>query len=418
MAVERPSSTHADYSTPLRLEPVEAECRGWGARLRRALTSALAIVAVTMVMLALVEGFASTFLLSYRLYATRPLAERLYTRYDSLIGWVAMPNRNVPDLYGPGVSLHTNSRGFRGAAEVGVSVPAGKARVVCSGDSFTLGYGVDDEHTWCHLLETLDPRLETVNLGQGGYGLDQAYLWYLRAGVPLQQDVHVVAVISGDYTRMRVQDFYGYRKPVLELRGDSLAVDRVPVPKPRFYAPGRTQLYQALRELRVVALFEKVGRRLAPPVTADSAPTHDPTWRVARHIYANLEATNRANGSLLVIVHLPTQEELSTMESEPWRQLMLEEAERNGWIFVDLVPEMRALPVETVRGMFIQTTGLRYPVAAGHYTKEGNAWVARTLLREMSRQPAIAARIAGASKGVRAPRQAIAQDHAASLEAR
>ena len=40
--------------------------------------------------------------------------------------------------------------------------------------------GVGNDDVWCKLLESIDNRIETVNLGQGGYGVDQAYLWYKR----------------------------------------------------------------------------------------------------------------------------------------------------------------------------------------------------------------------------------------------
>lgn len=46
------------------------------------------------------------------------------------------------------------------------------------GDSFTEGYGVDDEHAWSNVLsEFLDCRV--ANFGVAGYGTDQAYLRYL-----------------------------------------------------------------------------------------------------------------------------------------------------------------------------------------------------------------------------------------------
>ncbi len=88
-------------------------------------------------------------------------------------------------------------------------------RLVCSGDSFTFGYGVGDEATWCALLATIPPGIETVNMGQGGYGLDQAYLWYRRDGLHLGHQVHVMALITRDFERMASDRFVGYGKPLL-----------------------------------------------------------------------------------------------------------------------------------------------------------------------------------------------------------
>jgi hypothetical protein len=108
----------------------------------------------------------------------------------------------IPDMYRPGVSLRTNSRSFRGGREFTEAVPSGKFRVICSGDSVTLGFGVGDDHPWCKLLESLDQRLETVNMRQAGYGVDQAYLWYKRDGGAFRHHVHLFAPIVDDFRRM------------------------------------------------------------------------------------------------------------------------------------------------------------------------------------------------------------------------
>jgi lysophospholipase L1-like esterase len=46
------------------------------------------------------------------------------------------------------------------------------------GDSFTEGYGVDDEHAWSNVLSQL-LNCRVANFGVAGYGTDQAYLRFL-----------------------------------------------------------------------------------------------------------------------------------------------------------------------------------------------------------------------------------------------
>lgn len=190
------------------------------------------LIAAPIGALALLEGLASL-LLAGRDFAgwrDRPMAEARHSRYDEELGWVSRPNVAAPDMYGADRALHTNSRGFRGRAETGDDPPSGRRRAICSGNSFTLGYGVGDEETWCALLGKALPDFETVNMGQGGYGFDQAYLWYRREGLQLRHDVHIFAYITDDLRRMRQRRFDGYGKPVLKLRGDSLVVTNVPAP--------------------------------------------------------------------------------------------------------------------------------------------------------------------------------------------
>src|SRR5262249_22686948 len=137
-------------------------------------------------------------------------AERVHTQYDPELGWVNVPNVFIPSLYGPGVSLRTNAQGFRNDEPVASSIPPGRVRIVCSGDSFTLGYGVSNAQAWCNRLATIDRRIEAINMGQGGYGADQAYLWYRRDGLKIDQDVQIFAFITDDFARMRRPVFLGY----------------------------------------------------------------------------------------------------------------------------------------------------------------------------------------------------------------
>ncbi len=141
--------------------------RGWVPyRLKRLCFALLAVI----LGLAAFEGLCSLGLLSWDLVfrSKRPVAERVHTDYDEELGWVNRPSVQIKDLYGPGRTLTINAQGFRATRDYPVEVPEGKVRILASGDSFTLGYGVGDADTWCAALERTDPRLEIVNMGQGG----------------------------------------------------------------------------------------------------------------------------------------------------------------------------------------------------------------------------------------------------------
>src|SRR5579864_3719422 len=131
----------------------------------------------------LVEGAASV-LMSIRSgrHALRMLEES-HAQYDPVLGWSHRPNLRLADLYGKGASFTTNARGFRALEEYGATIPAGKTRIICLGDSFTMGFGVADDQTYPAQMQALCPAVQTVDMGQGGYGVDQDYLWYKRDGV-------------------------------------------------------------------------------------------------------------------------------------------------------------------------------------------------------------------------------------------
>src|ERR1700676_469005 len=127
-----------------------------------------------------IEGVCSGLFVAYQFLS--PVEQRTLSaaavQYDQDLGWVSVPNFYHKDYYAPGIYLRTNSRGFRASSDYTQQVPPGKVRIVCSGDSQTFGDGVDNDHAWCQLLQSLDDRFQTVNIAQSGYGLDQMYLRY------------------------------------------------------------------------------------------------------------------------------------------------------------------------------------------------------------------------------------------------
>lgn len=190
--------------------------------------------------LVIVEGLASYALLAHDIIRTHSLAERRHTKYDPDLGWVNEPNVHIRNMYGPGVYLTTNRLGFRNNHDFDAAVPNGKYRIICSGDSFTLGVGVDDDHNWCQLLISFDPRLETLNMGSGGYGVDKAYLLYKREASKYEHQVHLFAFITDDFYRMQYDTFVGYGKPMIDIKDGALVVKNVPVSQRAYVFPWLT----------------------------------------------------------------------------------------------------------------------------------------------------------------------------------
>lgn len=346
---------------------------GLGGRLARRLARLALNLGLALAAVAVLEGLASLALLAWDVGTTPRLGETHHTRYDPELGWVNVPSLSLPDMYGAGLSLTTNARGFRSRRETDAAVAPGRVRVVCSGDSFTLGYGVGDDATWCHLLETLDPRLETVNMGQAGYGVDQAYLWFSRDARDLEHQVHLFGFITEDFDRMRASERAGYGKPVLELEGGRLVTRNVPVPRPRL-PPFLVRNLESLRSLRSLELLRRlVGR----PDPGPEGSGERGTRQVFSRLVEDLAARNRAKGSVLVLLYLPC---LPEHASPPrWEHVVEREAERLGVPFLSVAAEFRRLPPAEVEGLFIPRQPGAYPAAPGHLSVEGNRRVAEIL---------------------------------------
>ena len=342
--------------------------------------------------LLLVEGAASVwhFAATAAKGAPSPLAERLHTRYDPELGWVNAPNVRLPDLYGPGCSLSTNARGFRGAAETADAAAPGTTRVVCSGDSFTLGYGVSDEETFCARLGALGPGVEAINMGQGGYGIDQAYLWFRRDGRPLAPKLHLFAFIHEDFLRMESDRFLGYGKPVLEVKDGRLVPRNVPVPRGAYDAPWATRALPLLDELRAFRLLHGVAAGLVPEPPARRP--NDALLPLSLRVFEELRSLNAARGGELVLVYLPMREDLRPDgRVDAWRELVVTGARARGLRVLDLVPDLRALPLDEAARLFLGKGEIAYRAAEGHYTAEGNARVARLLASRLAAEGLLAA---------------------------
>lgn len=348
---------------------------------------AATLLVAPILAVAVLEGLSSLALVARAIRRT-PRAEAAHIERDTLLGWINKANLSLPDLYALGVGITTDVHRFRRVGPAGDTTIAGRAPLVCSGGSFTLGYGVNDAETWCALLGTLDPALAPVNMGQGGYGLDQDYLWYLRDGMSLKPAVHIFAFVGWEFHRMQSDRFQGEPKPQLERSGDSVRAIGVPVPSPDM-GPALLKLRNAAQSLRSVVLLQSlVGSR---PTGVGSRGRDSSTWEVARAALRDLARRDSLAGTKLIVVFLPMREDHTGTGNDLWRAWAQAAAASGDFTLVDLIEPFRRLPVDSIDPLFLTEDAMPFPAAAGHYTAAGNAWVARQLLPWVSPTPATGA---------------------------
>lgn len=340
-------------------------------------TAAMVAIATALVFLIL-EGASSVAFSCYILFfrqAEFMAEEQTHGEYDALLGWINRPALHLPDLYGHGGVFTTNHQRFRADHDYAPEPPRGVRRIVCSGDSFTMGHSVADDQAWCSLLATTMPGVETVNMGMAAYGIDQAFLWYRRDAAALGHDLQLLAFITPDFDRMALDTFGGYPKPYLRVDGGTLQVENVPVPRVFDGVLRRRRQREAATNLALVrnglAVLERLGIQTA---AAEQRKLTDAQVRdVTARIFEDLRDMNRAKGSRLVLVYLPRTGDTRSLESDPWRTFVAREAARLGVEFIDLVEAFRALPLDDGERLFVM------PYQPSHYNARGNAWVAEQL---------------------------------------
>ena len=339
---------------------------------------ALAVLS-TAVLFVLIEGAMSLLMAAREAKRTLYMREESHSRYDPELGWSHRPGLRIERMYGDGTVFTTNSQGFRAREDFTKAVPQGRYRVIALGDSFTMGYGVDDESSYAARMRASCPALQTVNMGQGGYGVDQDYLWYKRDGTKLDAQVLLFAFVAEDFFRMASDTFIGYPKPVLRARDGKLAVENVPVPQAW---ESRTTLRRArtfVESLAVVRtghwIMGKLGGEAAErKADAFYGTVGEEVFAAAKLAFDDLAAVSKARGQHFVLVYLPV---IYLLAQEPSREAAwLERYSRESGVpFINLTAEFEKLtPAETAR-MYRPDY---------HYSDEGNRFVARALLRHLA----------------------------------
>lgn len=337
----------------------------------------LIIILITIFLLCAIEGFLS---FSNVLKSFRPLiSERSHTRYDEKIGWVNLNNFSDKDYYGKGLSLNINDQGFRNKNHVALEKGPHSIRVMCSGDSFTLGYGVGDQDAWCNRLQRLNSKWEAINLGQGGYGIDQSYLLYVQQGIMFNPDVHIFAFIKSDLSRY-ASTFLGYSKPTINFIDGQLQVGNVPVSKASHTFPW---VYQNLNRLNSLNIYKLISSLVKKKGQSSLEKSQDPLTLTVE-IFRVLNQMNQQKGVKFVVLMLPVGDDYNSKDFDKTRILLKQRFDDIGIKYIDLFDSYRALDKKMHQKLFIKKS--KFPSGSGHYSTVGNHWVAQEVYRYLHAQ--------------------------------
>ncbi|RMH23066.1 MAG: hypothetical protein D6696_01690 [Acidobacteria bacterium] len=91
--------------------------------------------------------------------------------------------------------VEIDRHGMRGPA---IAAVAAGPRLLVLGDSFTFGWGVENDQTFVHLLATGERPFVAMNGGVPGYGLPDEADWFERYGKKLRPDLVLLAVFAGN----------------------------------------------------------------------------------------------------------------------------------------------------------------------------------------------------------------------------
>ena len=324
--------------------------------------------AVRHVLLLVVATLASLLLceLFVRAFVTVRNVGPSFSVYDPVYGKTLRPNASI-ERVAPEFSMRltTNSLGFRGPEPV--APPRGV--LLFLGDSFTMGYGVDDGEEFPALVRArlAGAGVPVVNAGIGNSG-NGRWLKFLRREAPTYSPRAVVLQVHAN-------DFDDNLREGLFRLGEDGQLVELPVPP-----AGLGRLLQEVVEAvpglsssHLVGLAKQLswphaGPAEAPPSEAPPAeapPTEarepDAGERLTLQLVAESVHLCRSHGwpVLVVLADVP----------DPRRSWLRDAAEGEG-AFVVTIPEKRVRPD-------------LYFTVDGHWTRDGQAFTAARILEQL-----------------------------------
>ena len=99
--------------------------------------------------------------------------------------------------------FQSNALGYRGPTPTSVDKPPHTVRVLFVGDSFTMGWGVEEKDTFIARIRgelgQTSPAVELINAGyHDGYSPDAYYAYLRREGMALKPDLVVIDIYTGN----------------------------------------------------------------------------------------------------------------------------------------------------------------------------------------------------------------------------
>lgn len=150
-------------------------------------------------------------------------------QFDEILGWSLKPlSYATSKRTGYEIEYRINSKGLRDD-ETSYEKPQGKFRIVLLGDSRTFGFGVPIEKHFTTLLEGHFKDVEVINMGVGGFGVDQELLFLRSEGFRYRPDLVLAYVAHYGAHRHMHSERFGKKKPRFVLIDGKLTLTNSPV---------------------------------------------------------------------------------------------------------------------------------------------------------------------------------------------
>ena len=281
--------------------------------------------------------------------------------------------------------LETNSLGFRDS-EYNFTKSKGTFRVLLLGDSMSMGEGVELQETFIKQFESIivkkcpNEKIETINAAIRGYGTDQALILYQRIGIKFDPDLVILGFFEGnDFKDNRLGGLF-------KLDGEEI-IQTIPSeeksPKYLYYSKQiKIQNFPGYRFFVghshfVNFLRKRIARLLSSRIVTDSEETEKVVvspedWKLTTKIIERWKSYCRDNGSVPLILFLPTVENLVAISEGN-----LDNSRRMDLKMKEFALDNQILWINAVEAMVYESNPASFYLKDGHLNPRGHRKLAQ-----------------------------------------
>ena len=223
-----------------------------------------------------------------------------------------------------------NAHGFRNI-ERPLEKPAGTFRILCLGDSFTLGAEVAMRDSYVYILEQLlnkraaslgdSIRFEVMNGGVGGYGTFQELVFLREFGLVHKPDLILVQFYSNDVRdNMKYQEFWNtvYPDSSIFLSTSSVYADILELLEDHSHVyhffRSRLNVLESVLGLSALTDFDDLM-----VMTRETSSEIEKGWELTRKLYLKIWDLARANHAGFALMVVPNKAQVAQNErSDAW----------------------------------------------------------------------------------------------------
>lgn len=269
------------------------------------------------------------------------------------------PANGEPSFY-----LTTNSLGLRSNQEISFQIPEKTKRVLCLGDSYTFGFGIEEKDAYPSYLEKIlnsnsddNHKLQVINAGfTSGLSTDSQYLYLREIGVKFSPDLVILGfTVANDLIDLARNEWV--------LNQDNSLKE--------IFNPNHRKIPYFIRKS---ALFTAIKVLFMPPKVKEKndKPVDRKMMERVKYLTTKINGLSREKGFkfLMLIISPPHLLDRANREGswEATRRELAGFCEEKGIAYLDLLPGLE--------------THHFFPEKV-HFTKEGNKRVAEMIYHKL-----------------------------------